>query len=59
MSQPLPQHHFFASGIPSQPPPSSWLYMTPEVGSRTLLAPAAAFDGSTHHHSSKFGGFIG
>jgi hypothetical protein len=60
MSQPMPQHHFFADGIiPSQPPPSSWLYMTPEAGSRTFLAPAAGFDGSTHHHSSKFGGFIG
>ncbi|GAU37789.1 hypothetical protein TSUD_158700 [Trifolium subterraneum] len=58
MSQPLPQHHFFAGGIPSQPPQASWLYMTPEVGSRTFLAPVAGFDGSTHHHSSNFGGFI-
>ncbi|CAJ2651516.1 unnamed protein product [Trifolium pratense] len=59
MSQPLPQHHFLAGGVPSQVPSSSWLYTTHATGSGAFLAPVAAFDGSTHYHSSKFHGFNG
>jgi len=54
----LPQQsHFLANGPPSQTPSSAWLCTTHAAGSGAILAPAAAFDGSVHRHSSKFGGF--